>query len=318
MKIRRGIRAATAVLLLASAVVACGSGSAKTKNGLGTTELKVGTLPIVDDAPFFIAQRDGYFAHEGLNVHQETLANGAAGLVRLQSGSIDLAWTSYPTVVNAEASHATTVRIAVDGYAARPHLFPILTARSSGIRTAADLAGKKLAVNSLKGLGPLMLAAAGIPKSVKLTEIPFPHEPAALQSHAVDAIWVTEPFATEVSQAMPTREVADTSGGKSADLPIAGFSVSGKALKKYPKAIAAFQRAMARAQRTAQDRKKVEQILPTYVKGLTAQTAAKIVIGHYPTSTSRKRLQHVADLMSKYKLIKHPLNFGRLLVPAPS
>lgn len=302
-------------LTLVAAVAGCGSsGPAKPANGLEKSELTVGTLPIVDDAAFFIAQRDGYFAEQGLKVRQVTLANGAEGLVRLQSGNVDVAWTSYPTVVIAAESGVARPRIIVDGYATTDHLFPVLVAPSSPIHDKAQLAGEKLAVNSQKGLGPLLLSAAGIaPKSLRITEMPFPNMPAALQGHAVDAIWVTEPFATQTVRNIHAREVADTSAGEADDLPIAGFTSSARTVAKEPKALAAFRRAMARAQRVAQDRNQVEKILPTYVRGLTPRTASRIVIGHYATSLSRARLQRVPDLMLKYHLITHRLDIGRLL-----
>jgi len=310
----QGLTTVAAIISLLAAAGCGSSGAPKSANGLEKTELKIGTLPIVDDAPFYLAQREGLFAKQGLKVRPVTLANGAEGLVRLQSGNVDVAWTSYPTVVVAAESGVAKPRIVVDGYATVPHLFPVLALPSSPLRTRADLAGKKISVNSQKGLGPLLLSAAGIPpKSVKLTEMPFPNTPAALQSHAVDAIWVTEPFATQAVEKMHAREIADTSSGAAADLPIAGFTTSERTLTRYPKTIAAFRRAMAQAQRIAQNRKQIEKILPTYVRGLTPQTASKITIGHYDTTTDPAKLQRVPDLMLKYGLIKRHLDIKTLL-----
>lgn len=310
----RSLSTAAIVVALAAAT-GCGSpGAQKSAKGLEKTVLTIGTLPIVDDAPFYIAQRDGLFAKQGLTVRPVTLANGAEGLVRLQSGNVDVAWASYPTVVVAAASGVTKPRIVVDGYAAARHLFPILTLPSSPLRTRADLTGKKISVNSQKGLGPLLLSAAGIPPaSVKMTEMPFPNTPAALQSHAVDAIWVTEPFATQAKQRLHAREIVDTSAGQADGLPIAGFTASDTTVTRYPKTLAAFRRVMEQAQRIAQDRKQVEKILPTYVRGLTPRTASQIVLGHYPTSTDPAKLQRVPDLMLKYGLIKRHLDVKTLL-----
>jgi len=310
----RSLGAAVALISLVAAAGCGSSGEPKSANGLEKTELRIGTLPIVDDAPFYIALRDGLFAKQGLHVRPVTLANGAEGLVRLMSGNVDLAWTSYPTVIVAAESGVAKPRIVVDGYATTRHLFPVLALPSSPLRTRADLTGKKISVNSQKGLGPLLLSAAGIaPTSVKMTEIPFPNMPAALQSHAVDAIWVTEPFATQTVEKTHAREIVDTSSGAADDLPIAGFTAASRTVARYPKTLAAFRRAMAQAQRIAQDRKQVEKILPTYVRGLTPQTASRIVIGHFATSTDPAKLQRVPDLMQKYGLIKQHLDIHDLL-----
>ena len=81
----------------------------------------------------------------------------------------------------------------------------ILVKGSSSIRTPADLAGKTVAVNALKGVGEVMIKAAlkkrGVdPESVRLLALPFPAMRTALQNGQVDAIWTPEPFLTPGAQ----------------------------------------------------------------------------------------------------------------------
>ena len=69
--------------------------------------------------------------------------------------------------------------------------------RDDSIKTAADLAGKQVAVNTLKNIGDSTIRASvrkagGDPSSVKFVELAF--LPAALEAGQVDAIWVVEPF----------------------------------------------------------------------------------------------------------------------------
>ena len=73
---------------------------------------------------------------------------------------------------------------------------------SSSIRTPADLAGKTIAVNALKGLGEVVIKAAleksGVdPNSVKLLAMPFPTMRTALANGQVDAIHAPEPFMSQ-------------------------------------------------------------------------------------------------------------------------
>ena len=79
----------------------------------------------------------------------------------------------------------------------------ILVKGSSSIRTPADLVGKTVAVNALKGVGEVMIKAAlkkvGVdPDSVRLLALPFPAMRSALQNGQVDAIWTPEPFLSQV------------------------------------------------------------------------------------------------------------------------
>ena len=78
----------------------------------------------------------------------------------------------------------------------------ILVKGSSSIRTPADLAGKTIAVNALKGVGEVMIRAAldkvGVDQnSIKLLALPFPAMRAALNNGQVDAIWTPEPFLSQ-------------------------------------------------------------------------------------------------------------------------
>ena len=97
----------------------------------------------------------------------------------------------------------------------------ILVKGSSSIRTPADLAGKTVAVNALKGVGEVMIKAAlkkvGVdPESVRLLALPFPAMRSALQNGQVDAIWTPEPFLSQVLE----RRRADRDGAGARARPL--------------------------------------------------------------------------------------------------
>ncbi len=74
---------------------------------------------------------------------------------------------------------------------------------SSSIRTPADLAGKTVAVNALKGVSEVVVKGAlekrGVdPDSVNYTVMPFPTMPSALASGLVDAVHTPEPFMSQI------------------------------------------------------------------------------------------------------------------------
>ena len=90
----------------------------------------------------------------------------------------------------------------VEGTSAADNWQNILVKGSSSIQTPADLAGKTIAVNALKGVGEVMIKAAleklkVDPNSIKLVALPFPSMRSALNNGQVDAIWVPEPFLTQ-------------------------------------------------------------------------------------------------------------------------
>ena len=57
----------------------------------------------------------------------------------------------------------------------------------------------------------------------------------------------------------------------------------------------------------------MQQILPTFVSGVTPDMAKELAIPVFPTSVSRDRLQRVADLMLTYGQLKASLDVGRLV-----
>jgi NitT/TauT family transport system substrate-binding protein len=109
----------------------------------------------------------------------------------------------------------------------------------------------------------------------------------------------------------------DTMAGAAADFPIAGWGVTDTFARDNPHTIAAFQRAMAKAQQlAATDRTIVTNILPTYTK-IDAKIAPLISLGAYPTTLNPIRLQRVADLMQANGLLTKRLDVTPMILAHP-
>jgi NitT/TauT family transport system substrate-binding protein len=116
-----------------------------TEAGPATIKLKVQLLPYLSYAPLYIAQEEGYFAEQGLEVEFEKLQGGAA-FVALVSGDIDVAATFLTSNVLEAIRKGETVKVVADkGYIA-----------PSGCTANGLLARKDLvdsgALNDVKGL----------------------------------------------------------------------------------------------------------------------------------------------------------------------
>jgi NitT/TauT family transport system substrate-binding protein len=318
MKVRRWTYATALATLAVSAFTACGgSDSSKSSSGLEKTDIKVGVLPIPDAATVYLARSKGYFKAEGLNVTPTILANGSETISRVMSGGVDFSYSSYIPIVQA-ATQGVKIKVVTDGYQGRSNLYPLITLPNSPIHNAKQLVGKKIGLINTKGFPSLLTDAAlknqGVaPDQVHLVEIQYPNMPAALQNHSIDAAFMTEPFLSQSQQKFGARVILDTMTGPTADLPVGGYLTSQKFAKQNPKTVAAFQRAMAKAQAAATDRNQVGQILPTYVKGLSPQVAQTITLGTYPASLSKTRLQRVADLMTELGTIKQHYDVSGVL-----
>ncbi|SDM35976.1 NitT/TauT family transport system substrate-binding protein [Nonomuraea maritima] len=291
-------------------------------SGLEKTTIKVGALPVPDPVSLYIANEKGFFKEEGLTVEPVTITGGAAAVPMIEGGQLDISMTNYVSTFVA-ASQGKKVKLVADMYQAAPNTFNIMVPKDSPIQTVADLKGKTVLVNNLKNIATLavttQLKVAGLTdKDVKFVEKPFPDMGNAIMSGQADAGWLTEPFITATQSQHGFRKLVDTMSGQTADLPIAGWMATEEWASKYPKTLAAFNRAISKAQQLASsDRKEIEAMLPKYTK-IDAQTASVITLGTYPSELNANRLQKVADLMQEYGYLTSPLDVKSLIVTPAS
>lgn len=298
-----------------------GSDAAPENNGGGAgglehPNLKVGVLPIVDVAAVQRAQTAGYFKNEGLNVELVTVQSGAEAMPKLISGSLDMTWTNWTSVIQAQVNKVGDLRALNATYQAAANSFLILTRPENNIRTPQDLVGKKVAINAQGSITELIAKSAlqtnGVdPGSVLFPPINFPDMPQALATHQVDATVVLEPFLTAEETAGAVT-VLDAAAGPTAEIPIAGVATTADFVKNNPNTVAAFQRAMNKAQADVTDRNVVEQTLPTYTK-ITPETAPLLNLGTWPATIDVTRLQRVSDLMTKFGMIPSSFDVTPLL-----
>jgi NitT/TauT family transport system substrate-binding protein len=319
--IRRASMAGVAALAaLALAATGCsGSSTKKSSTGLEKTQLTIGMLPVADAAQLKLAIDRGFFKAEGLTVKTEILQGGAEAIPKLKSGNLDLSFGAYVPFFMAEAKGAIKLRIVADAFQSAVGTHVILVPKDSPIHTIKDLAGKKIGVNVQHNLCSLLVQATLQPNGVYLDDIKnfvpmaFPAMENALKTHSVDAVQAVEPFNTQLQKSIGARLITDLSQGPTADFPIAGYATTDDFARNNPKTLAAFQRAIGKAQAALADRSILEQVLPTYAH-IDAATATSLHFGVYPTSLSATRLQRVVDVMKLYGYLTQPMDVKSLLV----
>ena len=311
------VTALTACSAFGAPSAAGGSGAA---GGPEKTRVRLGVLPIVDVANLQHAQAAGYFAAEGLSVDLVTVQGGAAALPRLLAGDLDLTFTNYVSVLLEQSQGRGDFRFVDGGYEAAEGMLMIMAKPGSGIRSPRDLVGKRVAVNTYRNIIELTarsaLETAGVPPdAVRFVEIPFPDMATALQDGRVDAAFMVEPFITQAALSSGAVGVLDAASGPTNRLPLGGVAVTADFAAAYPRTVAAFRRATARAQADMTDRSVVERTLPTYT-GISPDTAALISLGTWPATIDRVRLQRDIDLMRQFGVLAADVDAGRLILPS--
>jgi NitT/TauT family transport system substrate-binding protein len=105
--------------------------------------LRVGYLPVTGHAKFFIAQEEGFFKAEGLDVELVEFANSADGLAALRAEKLDVGafGTTAPLV---HISKGADIRI-IGGVMGEDAALVTTAENAKTIKTIADLKGKKVA-----------------------------------------------------------------------------------------------------------------------------------------------------------------------------
>ena len=288
------------------------------------THLRVGTLPIADAADLFIAIDKGYFRKEGLTVTPEIIQATAQTTPDLVSGTMDFSLLNYVSTMEIEQNGGIQFKYVSPGTVAAANVSEILVPKGSPIRSLAGLKGKKIGSPQTTGaIGNLSvdvtLKAHGIdPKAVTFVATPFPDEMTALARHQVDAVWSTEPFVTVIKKTLGAHTLADTMTGQMSGFLVGGWGTLASYAQKYPKTVAAFQRAMAQAQQVAaSDHGLVVRTVPTYT-ATKAGIASIMSFDTFPTMLTASQLQHAASLMRQNGFLHHNLDVAPMLQPGPA
>jgi len=215
IKVRKStLKIALAVLVAASLLVIAACGSSSGKNG----DSKVVRIGYQKYASVNIMKEHGGLEERlekiGYKVEWTEFPGGPQLLEALNVGSIDFGHTGEAPPIFAQAAGAPLVYLAHS--AESPKAESILLPEKSDIKSAADLKGKKIALNKGSNVHYLLvkyLESQGIAYSdVEVVYLPPADARAAFESGNVDAWVIWEPFYSAAQLAVNARVLADGTG----------------------------------------------------------------------------------------------------------
>ena len=329
-RIAAGCAAATVLLLAGCQMPGSGSSAASGQAPAGSS-ITVASVPGVGDAPLYVAQQQGLFKQAGLTVHIRSYPTAAAELTALHNGTANVAVGDYASFFYAQEHGAAPMVVLADGYDAGPDIMDVLVRADSPINSPQDLNLKTIGTAEPQMPQMLRNSPGGPPYSLEtvaassvlendgiqpaqVTWQPMPADQLihALASHAVDAILVTEPEIYQAESQIGARSVLDACSGETVNLPLEGYFAPASYASHHRDALAAFHAALMRAQASANQPAPLNNAL-THYAGMSRETASLITVGVYPTSLKVTSLQRVADLMSFYGSLPHPLDVSSMV-----
>ena len=310
---RRSLKVTIAILaaaVTAVALAACGAPSTSGGGPLTAPDvtLSVGVVPVADIAPLYLGIQHKFFAARGLKIVPKPVQQGSLIINQVVAGALDLGFSNNVSLI-AAVSHGLPLHIVAAGNQAGPGLYSaIFVKASSPIRTPQDLAGRRIAVNAVANVGPLVINAA-LQKSgvgihqVSYVAVPFPNMANALSKGQVDAVWAVEPFSGVIGAMPGVRRVLEPYTLLAKNFPVASYFASNSYLSKNRSVVDRFTRAMNESLRYAQAHPaQVRQILPTFLK-ISPAAAAKVVLPEWSTSIQPSLLTTTANLARQYGYI---------------
>lgn len=116
--------------------------------------VSIGIFGAASDAPFFIADKKGYFRDEGISVKLEKFQSGAMMVPPLGTGELDAGGGSASAGLYNAVAHGIKIKIVADkassppGYGATKMLVRKDLVESGRYKTLKDIKGMKFAMNA--------------------------------------------------------------------------------------------------------------------------------------------------------------------------
>jgi NitT/TauT family transport system substrate-binding protein len=215
--------------------------------------LRMALIPVLDVLPFFIAQENGYFAEEGVAVEFLPVSSALEREQLMAAGEIDGMLTDVigPAITNAaEAPSVKIVAMSRRAYEDGP-LFRILAGPTSGVETAADLAGINIGISEnsvIQYLGDRLLTREGLePDEIIFESVPsIPSRFSLMMEGQLGAAILPDPLGQAAIEAGAILVLDDTVVVDE-QLSQSVLSFSNTVLEDRPEDVSAFLRAWYRA-----------------------------------------------------------------------
>ena len=306
MRGTKRVAAAAIGMSVALAMAGCGgsdSGSGSDGGGDGPDEVSVGVIPIVDVAPIYLGDLQGFFEDENIDLSLETGQGGAAIVPGVASGQFQFGFSNNTSLLVA-ASQGLPLKVVTAGNSTTGDVGDdfgaVVAPEGSDIKEPADLEGTTVAVNTLNNIGSTTINKVvrddgGDPTTIKYVELGFPDMPGALAQGQVDAAWVVEPFLT-ITQGQGATPVAWNFAGTDPDLLVASYFTSEKLMQDDPDLVERFTSAMNKSLDYAEENPdEVRGVLSSYTE-VDADTADALILPKFSSDLTPDSFELLAQL----------------------
>jgi NitT/TauT family transport system substrate-binding protein len=316
----RRLLAALALVATLIAAGACNPDNDRAELVTGRTRISLGVIPIVDVAPVYLGKEHGFFASRGIDLTLVPEQGGAPIIKGVLAGKYQFGFSNLTSLMSARIDGAP-LKVIANGVAStgRPgrDFSAVMVRNGSPIHTARDLAGMRIAVNTLGNIGDTTVRqsvrkAGGDPSGIRFEAMPFSAMPGALQAGDVDAVWVVEPQLSE-TLTQGGQVVASNFVDTAPNLTVAGYFTTTGLIAKDPALVARFTAAVNESLQYASDHPdEVRAIIGTYTK-ISDVVRTAMILPVWPKDINRASVERLAVLGRQDGVFPRAPVLGQLL-----
>ncbi len=291
-----------------------------TPEAAALTPVRVAALPIAETGALWAAVEEGIFADHGLDIEIVPAQGGAQAIPALLSGDIQFAIGQPFGPFRADLQDLGIV--VFSNYASSlpsgKDVNGVVALADSGITGPADLAGKRVAVNSLGAAGDVTIKkavqdAGGDPNSIQFVEVAFPEAQAQLEAGNIDAAWVPDPFMSIIAGAGGTIVVHPYQATIPGLAVLTNFTTQ-ELIDSDPELVASYAAAMSEALSWAQENQDaVRAAIATNLK-IPDAAAAGITLPVFTSELDLDNIKELAQTAVSFGVLPAEPNYDRLFV----
>jgi NitT/TauT family transport system substrate-binding protein len=281
-------------------------------------KIRLGVLPFSESLAAIVADKQGFFKEEGLEVETSKFESGAIAVPVLQSGRMDIVLSNTVATFQAIEQGLDAVVLAPGAVvrASPPDTTTALIVRKGSIKSMKDLEGKRIAVNVINSSAWLHMVAAlekhGVDRAkVRFTEVPFPQMNDPLLNGQLDAVGQVEPFRSALMATGNAEIVSWTYVETAPNSDITQYVALTPWVEKNHATAARFVRALTKgAQFTASNEAATRDINQQFTN-LNPALKDKVLLPRLGTAINLREMNHTMEMMQKYGLLKAPVDLSK-------
>lgn len=310
MSIRNFRLVSAAVAVIALTVAGCSSNGSGNPTLDASTSITLAVVPSVNNTPAYLAQYQGFFARQGLNVKIESIASSAVVIADQLKGTVDICAGAYLPYIAKQAAGGKFTILAEGSTMGEDRV--LLTPPGSHITSLKQLQGKTIGLEATNSIGTLLVSALLSENGVQPSSVHFVTNPKGFKTMAKElaagryqAAFFGEPFATQAEEQYGDQVLADLNQGSVQGLPITGFTATRQWVAQHPAAAAAFTRAVEQGQQLAATDAPVLRAAIDKSDNLAPQVGQVMALPGFPVGpVNETRLQRAANAMLEFGEIK--------------